>query len=92
MMPFQTYYLYGGSFTISRTAWKEQELSTLGLGGEHRIGKQRWIIRSSMLLPRNLARPARSRFGKSPGQAIAISLDTTDREYPRIMFPTPPRR
>ncbi|MBK8044071.1 MAG: TonB-dependent receptor [Haliscomenobacter sp.] len=85
----ETYYLYGGIVHDIKDRLKEQELSTLGLGGEHRIGKATLDYQIFYAFAQESEPDRLEAAFESPGQAIAISLDTTDREYPRIVFPNP---
>lgn len=83
------YYLFGGIDHDVRQRTKEQQLSTLALGGEHQWGRfnidyQLFIARASEHTPDALE----ARF-ESPGQAITINFDTTDPDYPRATYPNP---
>ena len=82
-----TYFLFGGVDHDVRDRTKLQELSTIALGGEHKIGKvtidyQMFYARASEMEPNRFE----ARF-ESPGQAITINFDTSDPEYPRATFP-----
>ncbi len=85
----ETYYLYGGVVHDIKDRLKEQELSTLSLGGEHQIGKVTLDYQLFYAYAQESEPDRLEAAFENPGQAIAISLDTTDREYPRIMFPNP---
>jgi len=82
-----TYYLFGGIDHDVRARVKNQQLSTIALGGEHDLGfmqidYQMFYANASELQPDRLE----SRFD-SPGQAITISFDVSDPDYPRAEFP-----
>ena len=82
-----TYFLFGGVDHDVRQHEKQQELSTIALGGEHKIGKitidyQLFYARASENDPDRFE----ARF-ESPGQAITIDFDTSDPDYPRATFP-----
>lgn len=82
-----TYFLFGGVDHDVRERTKKQELSTVALGGEHRIGKaiidyQLFYAEAGEEEPNSFE----ARF-ESPGQAITISFDTSDPDYPRATFP-----
>ena len=85
----ETYYLYGGVEHDVKDRVKRQELSTIGFGGEHKIGPakidyQIFYAAATEKEPNRLE----ARFD-SPGQAIAIEIDRTDPDYPRVQFPNP---
>jgi TonB-dependent receptor len=83
----ETYFLFGGVDHDVKDRVKKQQLSTIALGGEHKIGNI--IIDYQMFYARaNEDQPDRfeARF-QSPGQAIAIDFDVSDPEYPKATFP-----
>lgn len=84
-----TYYLFGGVNHDVRSRTKEQNLSTLSLGGEHRIGAA--TLDYQLFYAYALERePDRiEAVFDSPGQAIAIDFDLSDPDYPRATFPNP---
>jgi len=82
-----TYFLFGGVDHDVKDRVKRQELSTIALGGEHKIGEvtidyQLFYAHASEREPQRFE----ARF-ESPGQAITIDFDTSDPEYPRATFP-----
>ena len=82
-----TYYLFGGVEHDVKDRLKRQELSTVALGGEHDLGfmqidYQLFYANAGEIEPDRLE----GRFD-SPGQAITISFDVTDPDYPRPEFP-----
>ncbi len=84
-----TYFLFGGVEHDVRDRVKQQQLSTIALGGEHKIGPavidyQLFYAEASEEEPNRFE----ARF-ENPGQAITINFDTTDPEFPRATFPTP---
>jgi len=83
-----TYYLFGGVEHDVRDRVKRQELSTVALGGEHRIGNFMTVDYQLFYANARERQPDRveSRF-ESPGQAITIQFDVSDPEYPRATFP-----
>ncbi len=81
------YYLFGGVEHDVRDRFKDQELSTIALGGEHKIGN---ITIDYQLFYANANEQEPDRFEArfdSPGQAITIDFDTSDPEYPKATFP-----
>ncbi len=82
-----TYYLFGGIDHDVRARETRQQLSTIALGGEHDFGfmqidYQIFYANAQEQQPDRLE----SRF-ESPGQAITISFDVSDPDYPRAEFP-----
>lgn len=81
------FYLFGDVLHDVRQRTKEQNLSTIALGGEHRIGRatldyQLFHARAGE------DQPDRLEAGfESPGQAVAIDFDRSDPDYPRATFP-----
>ena len=85
----ETYYLFGGVEHDVKDRIKRQELSTLSLGGEHKIGPavvdyQIFYASATEKEPNRL-----EALFDSPGQAIAIDFDVTDPNFPRATFPNP---
>jgi TonB-dependent receptor len=86
--PFSaTLYLFGGIDHDVRKRTKQQELATVALGGEHDLGfmqidYQLFYANAGERQPDRLE----ARFD-SPGQAITISWDVSDPDYPRAEFP-----
>ncbi len=81
------YFLFGGVEHDVRSRTQQQELSTIALGGEHKVGRvtidyQMFYARASERTPDGFE----ARFD-SPGQAIIIDFDTSDPDYPRATFP-----
>jgi len=84
-----TYFLFGGVEHDVRDRVKQQQLSTIALGGEHKIGP---AIIDYQLFYAEASEEEPNRFEarfENPGQAITINFDTTDPEFPRATFPTP---
>ncbi len=83
-----TYYLFGGVEHDVKSRTKQQTLSSVALGGEHKWDK----ITLDYQLFYAVAgerEPNRLEAGfESPGQAIAISFDDTDPDFPRATFPS----
>lgn len=82
-----TYFLFGGVDHDVRQRKQQQELSTIALGGEHKIGKvtidyQLFYARAGESDPDRFE----ARF-ESPGQAITINFDNSDPDFPRATFP-----
>lgn len=82
-----TYFLFGGIEHDVRDRVKQQDLSTIAFGGEHKIGRvtidyQMFYARAGEREPNRFE----ARFD-SPGQAITIDFDTSDPDYPRATFP-----
>lgn len=81
------YYLFGGVEHDVRDRIKRQELGTLSLGGEHKIGNatidyQLFYAAATEREPNRI-----EALFDSPGQAIAIDFDFTDPDYPVATFP-----
>ena len=81
------FYLFGGVEHDVRERTRQQELSTLSLGGEHNWNGIEFDYQLFYAAAQE-DEPDRfeARFD-SPGQAIAINFDTSDPEYPRATFP-----
>ncbi len=84
-----TYYLYGGVVHDVKDRVKRQQLNTVALGGEHRIGTvdidyQLFVAGARESEPNRLE----ASF-ESAGQAITIAFDVSDPDYPRATFPNP---
>lgn len=82
-----TYYLFGGVEHDVKDRLKKQDLATLALGGEHKIGPaiidyQLFYASATEQEPDRL-----EALFESPGQAIAIDFDITDPDFPRATFP-----
>lgn len=82
-----TYFLFGGVEHDMRDRVRQQELSSIALGGEHRIGRatidyQLFYANASEREPDKI-----EAVFDSPGQAIAIDFDLSDPDYPRATFP-----
>ncbi len=82
-----TYYLFGGVEHDVKDRVKRQELSTIALGGEQKLGRvtldyQLFYAHAQEREPDRLE----ARF-ESPGQAITISFDVSDPDYPMATFP-----
>jgi TonB-dependent receptor len=85
----ETYYLYGGILHDVRERLKLQTLGTLSMGGEHKIGS---VTLDYQLFYAYAQEAEPDRFEaafESPGQAIAVSFDVSDPDYPRATFPNP---
>lgn len=85
----ENYYLYGGVNHDVRDRIKRQELSTLSLGGEHRIGRATLDYQLFYAYAVEAEPNRMEAVFDSPGQAIAIDFDQTDPDYPRATFPNP---
>jgi TonB-dependent receptor len=81
------YFLFGGVAHDVRDRTKRQQLSTLSLGGDHDFGRLKLDYQLFYAVASE-EEPDRfeARF-ESPGQAITISFDTTDQDFPRATFP-----
>ncbi len=84
-----TYFLFGGIEHDVRSRKKNQQLSTIALGGEHKIENfeldyQFFYARASERIPDRI-----DALFDSPGQAITINFDDEDPEYPIATFPNP---
>lgn len=83
------YYLYGGIVHDARARVKQQELSTLGFGGEHKIGKAT-LDYQVFLAYAEEQEPERLEVAfENPGQAIAMRFNFDDPDYPQVEFPNP---
>ena len=83
----ETYFLFGGVEHDVKDRIKRQELTTVSLGGEHKIGPiqvdyQLFYAAASEREPNRL-----EAIFDSPGQAITIDFDRTDIDFPRATFP-----
>ncbi len=83
----EIYYLYGGLYNEVRERTQIQDLATLNFGGEHLIGR----IKIDYMLQYAYASERRpdhmeARF-ESPGQAIAITFDRSDPQWPVAGYP-----
>ena len=85
----ETYYLYGGVEHDVKDRLKRQELSTISFGGEHKIGPAQIDYQIFYAAATEKEPDRLEALFDSPGQAIAIELDRSDPEYPRILFPNP---
>jgi TonB-dependent receptor len=83
------YYLYGGVAHDIKAREKIQQLSTLSLGGEHKIGGATIDYQLFMALAREEEPDRLEADFESPGQAIAIQFNLSDPDYPRAEFPNP---
>ncbi len=84
-----TFYLFGGVNHDVRERVKRQELSTLALGGEHRIGQATLDYQLFYAYARELEPDKLEAVFDSPGQAINIDFDLSDPDFPRATFPVP---
>ena len=85
----ESYYLFGGVEHDVKDRIKSQDLATLSIGGEHKIGEatidyQLFYASAKENQPNRLE----ATFD-NPGQAIAINFDFADPSYPRTSFPNP---
>lgn len=83
----ENYFLFGGVDHDVKARTKNQELTTLAVGGEHKIGK---IEVDYQVLYAGASETEGDRLEarfESPGQAIAINFDVSDPNYPRATFP-----
>lgn len=85
----QTYYLFGGVSHDVRDRLKKQDLSSLSLGGEHRIGGATLDYQLFYAYAQETEPDRIEAIFDSPGQAIAIDFDISDPVYPRATFPNP---
>jgi len=84
----ETYYLYGGVVHDVRDRVKKQGLYTLSLGGEHKIGQATFDYQVFYALAEEKEPDRLEAAFESPGQAIAIAIDTASNPgYPRATFP-----
>ena len=81
------YYLFGGVEHDVKDRTKNQELSTISLGGEHKLGKIKVDYQLFYALANEKAPDRFEAVFENSGQAIDISFDVTDPEYPRATFP-----
>ncbi len=82
-----TYYLYGGVNHDVKDRLKRQELATLSLGGEHRIGRATLDYQLFYAYAIEQEPDRLEAVFDSPGQAIAIDFDLDDPDFPRATFP-----
>lgn len=85
----EVYYLFGGVAHDVRERTQRQLLNTLSLGGEHKIGRSVLDYQVFFAFAEETEPDRIEATFENPGQAIAIQLDTTDRDYPRVVFPNP---
>jgi len=85
----ETYYLFGGVEHDVRDRLKQQQLSTLSLGGEHKIGGVTLDYQLFYAYAKEAEPDSFEALFESPGQAIAISFDFADPDYPVANFPNP---
>jgi TonB-dependent receptor len=85
----ETYYLYGGIKHDVKNRKKIQNISTVNLGGEHRVLGATIDYEAAYALATE-AEPNRieSQFG-NPGHAIAMEINMSDPNWPTISFPDP---
>lgn len=83
----ETYYLYGGIVHDVRDRVKQQTLSTLAIGGEHKIGIATIDYQLFYALAQEKEPDRLESSFESPGQAIAIRFNVDDPEYPRAEYP-----
>ncbi|MBX2874491.1 MAG: TonB-dependent receptor [Saprospiraceae bacterium] len=83
----ETYYLFGGIDHDVKDRLRRQELGTLSLGGEHKIGPVVLDYQVFYAVATEKEPDRVEALFESPGQAIAISFDTSDPNYPRAQFP-----
>lgn len=82
-----TYYLYGGIVHDARARVKQQQLSTLSLGGEHKIGRATLDYQMFFAYAQE-EEPDRLEVSFSnPGKAIGMRFNFDDPEYPVIELP-----
>jgi hypothetical protein len=79
-------YLFGGIEHDTRFRTQNQQLATLAIGGEHTIGRvvvdyQMFASQASETIPDYFE----ARF-ENPGQAIDISFDFSDSDYPKAVI------
>lgn len=81
------YYLYGGIEHDVKDRKKIQQISTLNLGGEHKL----WSSTIDYEVAYSVAsenQPDRlEAIFENPGQAIAIKFDRSDPDYPKATYP-----
>lgn len=83
------YYLYGGIVHDVRARLKIQELGTISLGGEHRIGTMSVDYQLFFASAQEQQPDKFDAAFENPGQAIAMDFDLTDPDYPKVEFPVP---
>lgn len=83
----ETYYLFGGVEHDVRARLKKQNLSTINFGGEHELFGLTLNYQIAYALAKEDEPDRLEALFDSPGQAIAISFDRTDPDYPRATFP-----
>lgn len=81
------YYLYGSIIHDVRARVKQQELSTLSLGGEHTIGRAKLDYQLFLAQAREREPDHFEATFESQGQAIAIRFNRSEPDYPRAEFP-----
>ncbi|MCI4668513.1 MAG: TonB-dependent receptor [Bacteroidia bacterium] len=83
----EIYYLYGDIEHDVRSRTKTQEVGTVNFGGDHKLG----FINIDYLLQYAYASEERpdhfESYFESPGQAITVRFDTSDRQWPRAGYP-----
>ncbi len=83
------YYLYGGIEQDVRQRTKDQDISTLSLGGENKFD----FIEINYELSYGIANESQPNYFEvrfdNPGQAIGMKFDVSDPDYPRVTYPDP---
>ncbi len=85
-------YLYGGIEHDLKDRIKRQNVSSINLGGEHRLSSSGMKIDYEVaysLASENEPDRLETRFD-NPGQAITMKIDRSDPEWPRVYFTDPP--
>ncbi len=85
----ETYYLYGGVEHDVRDRVKRQNLGSLNFGGEHKLGPAFIDYQLAYSHAREDEPDRVEALFDSPGQAIAISFDVSDPDFPVAEFPNP---
>lgn len=85
----ETYYLYGGVEHDVRDRVKQQDLGSLNFGGEHKIGPAFIDYQMAYSFAQEEEPDKIETLFESPGQAIAISFDVSNSDFPRAEFPNP---
>jgi TonB-dependent receptor len=83
----ENYYLYGGINHDVRERTKIQELSSLSLGGEHKIWKLNIDYQVFYAIASEEIPDLMEINYDNPGQAIGMRIDRTDPDYPKIIYP-----
>lgn len=85
----EDYYLYGGIKRDVRDRIKNQDITSINLGGEHDLN---WLLidyEGAYAIAKETQPERVEASFDNPGQAIAMKIDRSDPDWPVIYFPEP---